>query len=117
MRIRGNLSPKPLEIDTHPTKSGYALVWLRDNVKTVEETDERGETVSCYEYDEYTIAVKFYTNLQRDVEANHEEWIETLKEMEFNPDASIAADMRAALAEAVTADEITAAMDEGVNSI
>lgn len=99
MRVRGDVSPNVLDIEAHPTKPGFALVWLRENISEYTETDERGEVISGYKYDEYTIAVKFYSNLQHDIETNREEWVETLKNLEFDYNASVAVDMQDTIAE------------------
>ena len=88
MRVRGNLQPNVLDIEEHPRLKGYAMVKIRENIVPFAETDTNGTEVFGYEYDEYSMPVKFYSNLQHDIESAFDSWIATGKSLEFNDKSS-----------------------------
>lgn len=98
MRVRGNISPVTLSVETYLPLEGYVEVRLRENIKEVTETDPQTETsVTMFEYDEYTFLLKDREGLQEDIEGNLSDWLITGRTLEVNESASIVQDMKAAL--------------------
>lgn len=98
MRVRGNISPVTLSMETYLPLEGYVEVRLRENIKEVTETDQQTETsVTMFEYDEYTFLLKNRESLQEDIENNLSDWLITGRTLEVNESASIVQDMKAAL--------------------
>lgn len=98
MRVRGNISPVTLSVETYLPLEGYVEVRLRENIKEVTETDPQTETsVTMFEYDEYTFLLKDREGLQEDIESNLSDWLITGRTLEVNENASIVQDMKAAL--------------------
>lgn len=98
MRVRGNISPVTLSMETYLPLEGYVEVRLRENIKEVTETDPQTETsVTLFEYDEYTFLLKDRAGLQEDIESNLSDWLITGRTLEVNESASIVQDMKAAL--------------------
>jgi len=95
MKVKGNLSPKPLNIEHHPLHKGCVNVRLCENV--VEIPTENHET-TLYEYDEYSLVVAYYDGIQHDIESNLDNWFITAKTLEYNENASVVQDMIKALA-------------------
>lgn len=98
MRVRGNISPVTLSVESYLPLEGYAEVRLRENIKEVTETDPQTETpLTMFEYDEYTFLLKDREGLQEDIENNLSDWLITGRTLEVNESASIVQDMKAAL--------------------
>lgn len=98
MRVRGNISPVTLSMESYLPLEGYVEVRLRENINEVTETDPQTETaVTLFEYDEYTFLLKDREGLQEDIENNLNDWLITGRTLEVNESASIVQDMKAAL--------------------
>lgn len=98
MRVRGNISPVTLSVETYLPLEGYVTVRLRENIKEVTETDPQTETpLGIFEYDEYTFLLRDREGLQEDIESNLSDWLITGRTLEVNESASIVQDMKAAL--------------------
>lgn len=98
MRVRGNISPATLTVESYLPMEGYVEVRLRENINEVTETDPQTETTTTmFEYDEYTFLLKDREGLQADIESNLNEWLITGRTLEVNESASIVQDMKAAL--------------------
>lgn len=98
MRVRGNISPVTLSVETYLPLEGYVEVRLRENIKEVTETDPQTETpLTMFEYDEYTFLLKDREGLREDIESNLSDWLITGRTLEVNESASIVQDMKAAL--------------------
>lgn len=98
MRVRGNISPVTLSVETYLPLEGYVEVRLRENIKEITETDPQTETpLTMFEYDEYTFLLKDREGLQEDIEGNLSDWLITGRTLEVNESASIVQDMKAAL--------------------
>lgn len=98
MRVRGNISPVTLSVESYLPLEGYVEVRLRENIKEVTETDPQTETpLTMFEYDEYTFLLKDREGLQEDIESNLSDWLITGRTLEVNESASIVQDMKAAL--------------------
>lgn len=97
MRVKGNISPRPLDIEAKPGMVGYVCVRLRENIVEFTKTDDEGRTVHGYEYDEYEIVMKYYDGLQHDIESAFSDWLATGRTLEFNERATAACMLREAL--------------------
>ena len=98
MRVRGNISPATLTVESYLPMEGYVEVRLRENINEVTETDPQTETtITMFEYDEYTFLLKDREGLQADIEGNLNDWLITGRTLEVNESASIIQDMKAAL--------------------
>ena len=98
MRVRGNISPATLTVESYLPMEGYVEVRLRENINEVTETDSQTETtITMFEYDEYTFLLKDREGLQADIEGNLNDWLITGRTLEVNESASIVQDMKAAL--------------------
>lgn len=70
MRVKGNVSPVTLSMESYLPLEGYVEVRLRENIKEVTDIDPQTETsVTMFEYDEYTFLLKNRESLQEDIEA------------------------------------------------
>lgn len=59
MRVKGNVSPVTLSMESYLPLEGYVEVRLRENIKEVTDIDPQTETsVTMFEYDEYTFLLK-----------------------------------------------------------
>ena len=98
MKVKGNVSPVTLSMESYPAKEGYVEVRLRENIREVTETDTQTETtLTLFEYDEYTFLLKDREGLQEDIKNNLSDWLITGRTLEINESASIVQDMKAAL--------------------
>lgn len=98
MRVRGNVSPAELVLESYRPMPGYVELRLRENVKEVSEVDDMTEQeITMYEYDEYTFLLKDKEGLKEEIEANMSDWLITGRTLEINESASIVQDMKAAL--------------------
>lgn len=98
MRVRGNVEPRSLDIEAHPQLTQFVVVRLRENIEQFTETDSQsGVDVSGYEYDEYSLTVKYYDNLQHDIESDMDNWLSTGRTLEFNENSSTVQLMKKAL--------------------
>lgn len=98
MRVRGNISPNVLNIETYHPFPGYVEVRLRENINEVTVVDEMTEKENImFEYDEYTFVLPEREGLREDIEANMNDWLITGRTLEVNEGASIVQDMKAAL--------------------
>lgn len=90
MRVNGNISPDVLSIEDYEPIPGKKEVKLRENINEVEKTDEMtGETITLYEYDEYTFILDNEKNLRRKIERNFEDWLTTGRTLEVAPNATL----------------------------
>ena len=90
MRVRGNVYPESVTVETYLPTPGMVEIRLRENVKEVSVTDKMTDTTTImYEYDEYVIVVPYSPGLKEDVADNLSEWIITLRSLEVNENASI----------------------------
>ena len=104
MRVRGNISPATLSVETYLPLEGYVEVRLRENIKEVTETDPQTETsFSMFEYDEYTFVLKAREGLREDIESHFDEWTATGRTVEVNENASVVQDIKAEITDAVAA--------------
>ena len=98
MRVKGNISPNVLDIESYRPMPGYVEVRLRENINEVTVVDEMTEQeIKMFEYDEYTFIVREREGLREDIEANMSDWLVTGRTLEINESASIVQDMKAAL--------------------
>ncbi|MDO4477556.1 MAG: hypothetical protein Q4B73_00775 [Lachnospiraceae bacterium] len=98
MRVKGNISPELLTVEPYSPVPGQVEVRLRENVKEITVTDSMtNETVTMYEYDEYTFLLKDREGLKEDIAANMSDWLITGRTLEVNEGASLVQDMKAAL--------------------
>lgn len=89
MRVRGNIYPQSVTVETYMPTPGMVEIRLRENVKEVSVIDEMtGATTIMYEYDEYTIVVPDSPGLKEDIAANLSDWIITLRSLEVDGNAS-----------------------------
>lgn len=116
MRVKGNISPVTLSVETYQPLEGYVDVRLRENIKEVTGTDPwTGNPVTMFEYDEYTFVMPSREGLREDIESNLNDWLVTGRTLEVNENASIVQDMKTENAEYETAlSEIETAL--GVNA-
>ena len=97
MRVRGNISPVTLSMESYLPLEGYVEVRLRENINEVTETDPQTETtVTLFEYDEYTFLLKDREGLQEDIESNFNDWLTTGRTLEVNERASIVQKLKGA---------------------
>lgn len=98
MKVRGNVSPKELNIEEYRPLPGYVEVRLRENINEITIVDEMTESENtAFEYDEYTFILPEREGLREDIEANMSDWLITGRTLEVNEGASIVQDMKAAL--------------------
>lgn len=98
MRVKGNVSPVTLSMESYLPLEGYVEVRLRENIEEVTYIDSQTEiSVTMFEYDEYTFLLKDREGLQEDIENNLSDWLITGRTLEVNESASIVQDMKAAL--------------------
>ena len=55
--VTGSLAEKPTELDT---TSSVIFVYYRKNIKQIEQTDEQGNTVKLWQYDEAKVSRQEY---------------------------------------------------------
>ena len=85
MRVKGNVSPVTLSMESYLPLEGYVEVRLRENIKEVTDIDPQTETsVTMFEYDEYTFLLKNREGLQEDIENNLSDWLITGRTLEVN---------------------------------
>lgn len=96
MRVRGDISPNTISIETYPQQEGYVEIRLRENVTEVTEQINE-QPVKFFEYDEYLMIIPNRDGLQKEIETNFDEWVLTGRTLEFNDQASMAHEMRDAL--------------------
>ena len=90
MRVRGNVSPTVLSIEDYEPIVGKVEVRLRENINEFETEDEMtGETVTGYEYDEYTFILDNAEGLEKNIKANIEDWLTTGRTLEVAPKATL----------------------------
>lgn len=98
MRVKGNVSPNVLDIESYRPMPGYVEARLRENINEVTVVDEMTEQeIKMFEYDEYTFIVREREGLREDIEATMADWLVTGRTLEVNEGASIIQDMKAAL--------------------
>lgn len=86
MRIKGNIYPETVTVETYLSMPGMVEIRLRENVMQLDET--------LYEYDEYTKIMPDRPGLREDISANLSDWLTTLRTLEVSENASIVADQR-----------------------
>lgn len=98
MRVKGNVSPVTLSMESYLPLEGYVEVRLRENIKEVTDIDPQTETsVTMFEYDEYTFHLAGKEGLREEIEGNMSNWLITGRTLEINEGASIVQDMKEAL--------------------
>ena len=98
MRVRGDISPDVLHVESYRPMPGFLEVRLRENIDTIRVTNEVSkQPVTMYEYDEYTFILPERSDLEADIKANMTDWLVTGRTLEVNEGASIVQDMKAAL--------------------
>lgn len=118
MRVTGNVKPDEVSIERQ-LQSDFATVRLRENISKITITDTNtGSEIEMYQYDEYTVQVRYREELQSDIESNLQDWLTTGRTLEYNPNASAVADLAAEnAAYASNMNELDASYREGVNSV
>lgn len=86
MRVKGNVHPEPITVETYLPIPGMVEIRLRENVKRLDET--------LYEYDEYTKILPDFHGMKDYIASNLSDWLTTLRTLEVNENASIVADQR-----------------------
>jgi hypothetical protein len=90
MRVNGNISPDVLSIEDYEPIPGKVEVRLRENINEVEKTDEMtGETITLYEYDEYSFILDNEKNLRKKIQNHIEDWLTTGRTLEVAPNATL----------------------------
>lgn len=90
MRVKGNVSPNVLDIESYRPMPGYVEARLRENINEVTVVDEMTEQeIKMFEYDEYTFIVREREGLREDIEANMEDWLTTGRTLEINTRATL----------------------------
>ncbi len=90
MRVNGNISPDVLSIENYEPIPGKVEVKLRENINEVEKTDEMtGETITLYEYDEYSFVLDNEKNLRKKIQNHIEDWLTTGRTLEVAPNATL----------------------------
>lgn len=90
MRVRGNVLPKVLNIEKYEPIEGKVEVRLCENIVTFEQIDPiSNETVTGYEYDEYTFILDDTKGLEKQIKANLEDWLTTGRTLEVDPKATL----------------------------
>lgn len=90
MRVNGNISPDVLSIENYEPIPGKVEVKLRENINEVEKTDEMtGETITLYEYDEYSFILDNEKNLRKKIQNHIEDWLTTGRTLEVAPNATL----------------------------
>lgn len=98
MRVKGNISPNVLDIESYRPIPGYVEARLRENINEVTVVDEiTKQEIKMFEYDEYTFVIRGREGLKEDIEGNLSDWLITGRTLEVNEGASIIQDMKAAL--------------------
>ena len=70
MRVSGSANPGSFSLELLPNVPGYALARFFENVD---------ETEDGFEYDEYRLRLLYYPNLEQDIEANFDLFVEQAK--------------------------------------
>ena len=90
MRVNGNISPDVLSIENYEPIPGKVEVKLRENINEVDKTDEMtGETITLYEYDEYSFILDNEKNLKKKIQNHIEDWLTTGRTLEVAPNATL----------------------------
>lgn len=111
MRVRGDIAPDALTIETYMPKDGYVEVRLRENIRAITEIDEQTKsTITVFEYDEYVFHIKNKEGLKEEIEKNRADWLATGKNLEVDMQSTIVQDMQT---EAI--EELAAVIDEIYN--
>lgn len=97
MRVTGNVEPDAVVVEQ--LRNGIASVRIRENINQTDFTDpESGIKISGFLYDEYILNVPYIESLKSEVLEHMQEWVETGKSLEYNPNASAFADLESATA-------------------
>lgn len=109
MRVRGNAKPDVVDVTTYEPTPGKVEVKVRENIVPFKEEDTMtGETMSGYEYDEYTFIMDEQIGLVKSIKDNIGDWLATGRTLEVAPNATLYVNARM---DAV--DEYTAELIEG----
>lgn len=73
MKVNGSVDPGSFKLELLPNVSGFALARFFENV---EETEEG------FQYDEYRLRLLYYPNLEQDIEANFQLFVQQAKAQE-----------------------------------
>jgi hypothetical protein len=94
MRIKGNIFPEIISIESYDPKPGYVELRLRDNIRKL----PTEEDTSIYEYDEFTFLLKDREGLREEVESNRTQWVATGRSLEVNEKATLICELREEIA-------------------
>lgn len=90
MRVKGNVSPNVLDIESYRPMPGYVEARLRENINEVTVVDEMTEQeIKMFEYDEYTFIIREREGLREDIEGNMEDWLTTGRTLEIDTRATL----------------------------
>lgn len=90
MRVRGNISPNVLNIESYEPIEGKIEVRLRENIVPFEEIHPMSSvSVTGFEYDEYTFILDDSKGLEKKIRANLEDWLTTGRTLEVDPKATL----------------------------
>ena len=79
---------KPSNFTIEENGNGKSIVSFFDNVVTNEESNEDEEYTSTnYTYDVYTIELRSRDNLEEEIEANYDQWLEFVKNKDYEETA------------------------------
>ena len=73
MKVNGSVDPGSFKLELLPNVPGFALARFFENV---EETEEG------FQYDEYRLRLLYYPNLEQDIEANFQLFVQQAKAQE-----------------------------------
>lgn len=89
MRVKGNVSPVTLSMESYLPLEGYVEIRLRENIREIAETDtQTNTTTTMFEYDEYTFHLKAREGLRADIESRFNDWLITGRTLEVDERAS-----------------------------
>lgn len=78
MKVRGDSPPIAFTLEEQPNKPDFVLARFRENAAQYTETLEE-ETVSGWEYDEYYLEFPASEDLEAEIEANYDRYLEMAK--------------------------------------
>lgn len=85
MKAQGNLIPQTVLIERYHPQPSLAELRIRQNPIQIAE--------NLYEYDEYIAHIPFKENLEEEVSKNLQDWVTTLRQLEFNQNSSVYQEM------------------------
>ena len=88
MRVESNMKPNKLKIES--LENGKITVYFFDNI-VEQEVTRINEQQTIYVYDMYKIIIENRPNLEEDIEANYDIWLQFAKDYEYE---KLAAEVR-----------------------